>query len=523
MKLSAQDSIAEDVVLVERLFVRNHGSRIIAWGFRESKAHPALPRKRHPQWPAGLVAFALGGDAALRARAIERHDDAIIAKRACPSMHASMPAANIASPPREPFRRTTPARMIHAARSECLARNLPMEAATAFRYRSFALSVHAGKGALEQLRSEVDRARAKRAFVICGKSVATRSDLVARTRESLADKFAGVFDGVETSSPLPSVLKGVAAARAAEADLIVAIGGGSAMVTARAIVILLAEKGDIHDICTQYPPGQAPVSPRLMAPKIPNILVLTTPSTAMTRAGTAVMDTETRHRLELFDPKTRPFAMIWDDDALATAPAELYLSTAASAFSGILTGAAAPRTNPVSHGDFLQALRLSLESLPLMRTDPHNPTARMNLVAASFLSNRALDGMRGRAFGIISSLGHVIDTLYENVTHGDSYSLCTAWGLRFNLEHAVAGLARLAQGLGVANGVSPTQAAQRAADFVEDFYRRLGMPVRLRDAGIAHEDLGRIAHDAMSDFYLHQNARKVKDESELVELLHKMW
>ena len=57
------------------------------------------------------------------------------------------------------------------------------------------------------------------------------------------------------------------------------------------------------------PPGQAPVSPRLMAPKIPNILVLTTPSTAMTRAGTAVMDTETRHRLELFDPKTRPDAI----------------------------------------------------------------------------------------------------------------------------------------------------------------------------------------------------------------------
>ncbi len=398
-----------------------------------------------------------------------------------------------------------------------------METVTPFRHRSYPLSVHAGKDTLDELRGEVERARAKRAFVVCGKSVARKTDLIARIQANLGDKFAGLFDGVEASSPLPSVADGVAAARGAGADLIVAAGGGSAMVTARAIIILLAEKGDVHEICTQYPPGKAPVSPRLMAPKIPNILVVTTPSTAMTRAGTAVMDTKTRHRLELFDPKTRPVAMIWDDAALLTAPADLYLSASASALGGILTGVAAPRTNPVAHGDMLHALRLCVECMPLMRSDPGNTTVRMNLVAASFLSNRAADGMGGRGFGIISSLGHVIDTLYPNVSHGDSYSLATAWGMRFNLDETSAGLARLAQALGVADGLPENEAAKRAPDFVEDFYRSLGMPVRLRDAGIAQQDIERIAHDAMEDFYLHQNARKVKDRSELVDLLNKMW
>ena len=398
-----------------------------------------------------------------------------------------------------------------------------METATPFRHRSFPLSLHAGKGAINELRGEVDRTKAKRAFVVCGKSVAHKTDLIARVTANLGDKFAGVFDGVETSSPLPSVRAGAAAAREAGADLIIAVGGGSAMVTARAIIILLAEKGDIHDICTQYPPGQAPVSPKLMAPKIPNILVLTTPSTAMTRAGTAVKDIERDHRLELFDPKTRPFAMIWDDDALLTAPAALFLSTSASALSGILAGAASPRINPLSLADLLHALRLSLESLPLMRTDPNNTTARMNLVAASFLSNRALDSMRGRAFGLISSLGHVIDTLYTHISHGDSSSLTTAWCMRFNLEQTSGGLARLAQALGVANGLPEKEAAKRAPDFIEDFYRKLGMPVRLRDANIPRQDVERIAQDAMGDFYLHQNARKVKHQSELTELLTQMW
>ncbi len=398
-----------------------------------------------------------------------------------------------------------------------------MEAVTPFRYRSFPLSIHAGKGAIDQLRGEVDRTKAKRAFIVCGKSVARNTDLIARVKANLDDAFAGLFEGVQASSPLPSVLEGAAAARQADADLIVAVGGGSAMVTARALIILLAEKGDIHSICTQYPPGQAPVSPKLMARKIPNILVLTTPSTAMTRAGTAVMDTESQHRLELFDPKTRPAAMIWDDDALLSAPADLYLSTAASAFSGILTGAAAPRTNPVSHADMLHALRLSLESLPLLRTDPNNALARMNLVAASFLSNRALDAMRGRAFGIISSLGHVIDTLYPSISHGDSYSLTTSWGMRFNLEQTSGGLARLAQELGVGAGLPEQEAAKRAPDFIEEFYRKLGMPVRLRDANVPQQAIGQIAHDAMGDFYLHQNARKVRHQSELEELLTQMW
>jgi alcohol dehydrogenase class IV len=123
----------------------------------------------------------------------------------------------------------------------------------------------------------------------------------------------------------------------------------------------------------------------------------------------------------------------------------------------------------------------------------------------------------------VSALGHVIDTLYPHVSHGDAYSLTTGWGLRFNQEHASAGLARLSQALGIGSGVPEKEAARRAPDFIDEFYRRLGLPVRLRDVDIPQRDLERIAQDAMGDFYLHQNARKVKDPSELLELLEQMW
>jgi alcohol dehydrogenase class IV len=131
--------------------------------------------------------------------------------------------------------------------------------------------------------------------------------------------------------------------------------------------------------------------------------------------------------------------------------------------------------------------------------------------------------MRSRAFGIISSFGHVIDTLYPHVDHGQSYSLTTAAGMRFNLDQCTGGLARLGREVGAGPGLSDRDAAIQATDFVESFYRDLGMPVRLRDVGIPKEGIAKIAEDCMGDFYLHQNARKVKSADELLETLERMW
>ena len=412
--------------------------------------------------------------------------------------------------------------------TELAKENAAMEIVPSFRYRSYDLRLYAGKDSLRNLRSEVERARAKRAFVVCGQTVAHRTDLLARVREVLGDWYAGAFDGVKTNSPLPSVEAGTAAAREAGADLIVAVGGGSAVVTARAIVILLAEKGTAHDLCTKYRPGRPPESPRLLEPKIPNIAVLTTPTTAMNRAGTAVVDTERQHRLELFDPKTRPAALIWDADALMTAPPSVFLGASTAAFSGAATGLAMSKPDPIAPGDLLQALRLLMDNMPRLEAEPDNTDARMQLVAASFLTNRAADveggGGGDGGFGVITGLAHTLNTLCGECSYGAAYSILTPLGLRFNLEQTVAGQARLAVDLGAADGGTPEmEAATAAASAVEAFYRRVGMPVRLRDVGVPKEDIQRIAQDALEDFFLHRNARPIRDVDELAGILADVW
>ncbi len=395
------------------------------------------------------------------------------------------------------------------------------------RYRSSTLRIHAGHDALANLGSEAARLGAQQAFIVCGQTVAHRTDLLDRVRYEFGERYAGAFDGVLTSSPLPSVEAGVAAARDASADLIVAVGGGSAVVTARAIVILLAEKGSAQELCTRYPPDGPPISPRLTAPKIPNIVVLTTPTTAMTRAGTAIVDPARQHRLELFDPKTRPASVVWDADAMMTASPDLTMSAAASAFSGVATSLAVEGVNPIADGDLRQSIHLLLDNMPRLRSEPENPDVRMNLAAASFLANRAGDaetGGRSAGFGVVTAVAHTIDTLYPTCSHGAAYTITTAPGLRFNAAHTADGQARLASALGVADdGLSASANAERAADKIVSFFGSLDMPVRMRDVGVPEGDLPRIAHDAQEEFGLRRNARPVNGAEDLMPLLMEMY
>src|SRR6185312_1082198 len=182
----------------------------------------------------------------------------------------------------------------------------------------------------------VERTGAKRAFVVCSASVNRRTDTIRRIEAVLGDRYAGVFGGIEKDSTYASVCAAKAAATEAAADLLIAVGGGSVIVATRAVAIFMAEPGDPFQIMTQYPEGKPAYSPRLLAPKPPIINIPTTPTSAMNRAGTGLKNPDFDHRMEYFDPKTRPQAIFIDDDALLSAPPELIRSTATTVFAGLI-------------------------------------------------------------------------------------------------------------------------------------------------------------------------------------------
>lgn len=401
-----------------------------------------------------------------------------------------------------------------------------MEPSTSYRYKESRLRVQVGEDSLAELPTVMDRIGATSGFVICGNTVAHETGLLDRIQTVLGDTYAGFFDGVESESPLDSVRQGVSAVDTAGADLLIAVGGGSAVVTTRAISILLAEDDDPHEICTQYPPDGPPVSPRLNEPKLPNVVVLTTPTTATNRAGTAVKDeTETR-RLEFFDPKTTPRAVFIDPDALLTAPVGLYTSTGASTFCGVIDSLQTPSLTTMSRGDLETALTLSKQYLPTIKDQPANATPRIHLAEAALLANRASQARTasGGTGSIQSGIVHQIQILYDSVHQGKANCATMAPSMEFNQDVLLDEQAALADSWGLeTTGNSPEENAELVTEEVESFLETIEMPVDLRSLGIPKEDLDEIAEKAMHDYFLQTNPREVTDTAELHSLLESAW
>lgn len=399
-----------------------------------------------------------------------------------------------------------------------------------FRAVSYPFRLYSGRNALDNLGLEVDRAGASRAFVICGKTVGTKTDLVPRIQSILGHRYAGVFDGMDKDSTYQATVAATEAARAANADLLIAVGGGSVIVGVRVVAIYLAEKGDPFEIMTQYPEGKPAYSPRLDAPKLPIINVLTTPTSAMNRGGSGLKNDDLDHRMEYYDPKTRPVALFWDSDALLTAPIELLRSTGTTTFTGALRSVTAPSVNPLVEGDRLQAFRLARRALPKALAEPDNPEPRIDLCTAAFLANRAADDDVGRrterdAIGSASyALATALHIRYHHVGQGEATSALLPTVMRRMDPGDTESSNRLAEALGtVTDGLDTAETNAATADLLAAFYRSIGMPDRLSVLEIPREDLPVLANETLKNFNANPGERPADHVERMLALLEAAW
>ena len=375
-----------------------------------------------------------------------------------------------------------------------------------FRAAGYPWRLYCGPGAIEQgLKESVDRVGAKRAFVVCSRSVNRRTNTVQRIEAALGDRYAGVYDGIEKDSTYASVRAAKAAATGAGADLLIAVGGGSVLVATRAVAIFMAEPGDPFQIMTQYPDGKPAYSPRLMAPKPPIINIPTTPTSAMNRAGTGLKNPDLDHRMEYFDPKTRPQAIFLDDEALLTAPPELIRSTATTVFASLVGGMAQLDSNPLALGDRNHAFQLAFHAYPRLVDELDNPSLRTDLCIAAFLQNRAEDDGQRRFRGGVFSGNYAVSTAlhvrYPHVGQGESTSVVHAPKIRLAETVEPRSARQVADAVGVwRDGMDGRQAALAVADMLEGLYTRIGVPTRLYQLQIPRDDLRNIANETIKNF-----------------------
>lgn len=396
----------------------------------------------------------------------------------------------------------------------------------AFRAAGYPWRLHCGPRVIEQsLKESVQRAAARRAFVVCSPSVNHRTDIIRRIEASLGDVYAGVYDGIAKDSTYASVLAATAAARDANADALIAVGGGSVIVATRAVAIFLAEPGDPFQLMTQYPEGKPAHSPRLLAPKPPIINIPTTPTSAMNRAGTGLKNPDLDHRMEYFDPKTRPQAIFLDHDALLSAPTDLIRSTATTVFATNVAAMSQTDINPLAEGDRNHAFRLAHRAYPRLMDELDNPALRVDLALAAFLQNRTEDDgsrrFRGGAFAGNYAVSTALHVRYPHIGQGEATSVVHAPKIRITDNVDPASARQVAEALNLWNDtMSAREAALAVADTLERLYRRIGVPTQLRQLQLPRDDLPAIAAETVKNFNANAGLRSPQDQiADAVRLL----
>jgi alcohol dehydrogenase class IV len=395
-----------------------------------------------------------------------------------------------------------------------------------FRLTGFPYRLHSGQDALDKLPEEVARQRAKRAFIVCGRTVSRKTSLIARMRQLLGESAAGVFDEIDKDTSRSSVLRATEAARAAGADLVIGVGAGSVLQGARIVTILLAEKRPLEELITRYPEHGPAISPKLLAPKLPIINVLTAPTTAQNRAGSRMKDDATARGMEFFDPKTRPAAIFWDTNALLTAPVSLIRTGAATIWCRSAMNLGGVSDNPLVEGDRLQSWRLASGALPRI-ANATDPAPRFDLCAATLLQNREADDggdqfSRHWAMRISYAFSTALISVFPQVGQGEGYSAQLGTVLRRVGGRDPEAMARIARGLGL-DGIAAAEAPQRIAEKMEQGFRSLGMPTRLSELSIAREQLPEVLEHSLRNFNADPKREFVRERELLGEILESAW
>jgi maleylacetate reductase len=371
-----------------------------------------------------------------------------------------------------------------------------------------------GKPAGPALRAEAERLGAKRVFVTTSRSVA-QSALLADVVRDLGDRYAGVYSGVTAHSPRTCVIEGAGLARAAGADLIVAVGGGSAIDATKVMLIALWQNvATIEDLdlyrSGRPKEGHAPPS-EAIAPSADALRMIAVPTTLSAAEFNAFAGiTDTRHGIkESFGHRlVVPRVIVLDPAATLHTPMDLMLSTGVKAVDHAVERLCSHQAHPFVLGTATEALKLLSRALPAHKAKPDDMETRLDLQFGMWLSIGA--GTSGVGTGASHGIGHVLGAAC-GVPHGHTSCVMLPSVLRWNLPANGERQKRVSEAF--------AQPDASAADLVAGLVAELGLPRRLADVGVGRERFREIGEKSMHDRAVLNNPRPITRPEQVVEIL----
>lgn len=372
--------------------------------------------------------------------------------------------------------------------------------------------VHLGLEAAATVRLEAEALGAQRVFVLAGRTLARDTDVVAAIEGALGDRHAGTWTGITPHVPRADVLAGAQAARAAGADMLVAVGGGSVVDAAKVVNLCLrhaaSQVEDLDRFTIGVPKGGGWQRPRFEGPDLPLVCVPTTLSGGEFSPLAGVTDERHRKKQGITHPLMSPVAIVLDPRVTVHTPMWLWLSTGVRSIDHATETLASAHSDLYCDGMADSALRLLSEGLRRVRDDPHDLDARLMCQVGTWQSK--IPTMSGVPMGASHAIGHVLGALC-GVPHG--YTSCVmapnvqAW----NAPAAGERQRRISAALG--------DPARPAAELLDDLIRALGMPRSLSEVGVGPERLEAIAAATLEDLWAATNPRPLSGSADVMEIL----
>jgi alcohol dehydrogenase len=324
----------------------------------------------------------------------------------------------------------------------------------------------------------------------------------ASLREAGLEVF--VFDAVEQNPTSRHVEAGVAFARPLGIDLIVSVGGGSAMDCAKGINFLLTNGGSMADYRGF---GKA------TRPMLPSIGVPTTAGTGSEAQSYALIaDDKTHMKMACGDRKAAFRIAILDPEVTVSQPARVSAVTGIDALSHSLEAYVTTARNPLAQMFAREAWTLLEQNLETVLRNPSDIEARGAMQVGAFLAGTAIENsMLGACHACANPL-----TAHYGVTHGIAVGIMLPHVVRFNADAVAPLYDELTELAGLNNG-SPGAAAAAVADRISALMRAAGLPATLSECGVSVGILPLLAEEAAQQWTARFNPRPVT-ETELLSL-----
>ncbi len=348
-------------------------------------------------------------------------------------------------------------------------------------------------GAIRLVTGECQRLGIRRPLVVTDAGIRA-SGLLDRLRESL-DAALGfdVFDGTPPNPTEAAVLSALERYRAAGADGIIAMGGGSSLDLGKAVALLATHPGPLAQYAAVEGGG-----PKITAAVAPLIAIPTTSGTGSEVGRGSVIVLNDGRKLGFLSPHLLPKVAICDPELTLGLPPALTAATGMDAMAHCIETFLSPLVNPPAEAIALDGLAKSSAHIETATRDGSDRDARWNMMMAAMEGALAFQ----KGLGAVHALSHPLGALPDlKLHHGTLNAVLLPEVIRFNASHVGDKLSRIAVTMGLPANADVAQA-------ITELNARLGIPAGLKAMGVPRDALRAIAEAAPKDHCHGTNPRK---------------